>query len=252
MKQILLITDGGSNVGESPVIAAAQAYAEGITVNVAGVVDEGTIGEYGAQEIAEIARAGGGISQIVTSKQLSRTVQMMTRKTVASSIRQAVNQELRQLFGVDQVGALPPPKRAEVVKVMEEMEETMSLSVALLIDASASMKPKLHAVEEAIRDLTLSLQARAGKSRVSVFHFPGAAPHEYCAMDAGWTSNAAAIGSLFSRIRMRGTTPTGPALLQVIDFIQETCGKIGKTEQTDTPTQGTRGESNEVRSDYVV
>jgi Ca-activated chloride channel family protein len=242
MNQILLITDGGSNVGESPVIAAAQAYAEGITVNVAGVIDEGTIGEYGAVEIAEIARAGGGISQIVTSRQLARTVQMMTRQTVTGSIRQAVNQELRQLFGVESVAALPPPKRAEVVKVMEEMEETVSLSVALLIDASASMKPKLHAVEE----------ARAGKSVVSVFHFPGDAQHAYCVMDCQWTSNASKIGSLFGRIRMKGTTPTGPALLEVVDYIRETCGKMSKTEQTDTPLQATRGDSNEVRSDYVV
>ncbi|WP_256762307.1 VWA domain-containing protein [Cohnella sp. WQ 127256] len=252
MKQILLITDGGSNVGESPIVAAAQAYAEGITVNVAGVVDEGAIGEYGAAEIAEIARAGGGISQIVTSRQLSRTVQMMTRQTVAGTIRHAVNQELRQLFGVDNVGALAPPKRAEVVKVMEEMEETMSLSIALLIDASASMKPKLAAVEEAIRDLTLSLQARTGSSQVSVFHFPGDAQHAYCVMDAGWTSNASKIGSLFGRIRMRGTTPTGPALLQVVDFIRETCGRISKTEPMEPSTQTTRVESNGVRSDYVV
>lgn len=252
MKQILLITDGGSNVGESPVVAAAQAYAEGITVNVAGVVDEGTIGEYGAAEIAEIARAGGGISQIVTSRQLSRTVQMMTRQTVAGTIRQAVNQELRQLFGVNDVGALPPAKRGEVVKVMEEMEETAELSVALLIDASASMKPKLHAVEEAIRDLVLSLQAREGKSRVSVFHFPGDSQYSYCVMDAGWLTHAASIGALFGKIRMRGTTPTGPALLQVVDYIRETCGKISTLELTDTPEQASRGESSEVRSDNVV
>jgi len=251
MKQILLITDGGSNVGESPVTAAAQAYAEGITVNVAGVVDEGTIGEYGATEIADIARAGGGISQIVTSRQLSKTVQMMTRQTVAGTIRQAVNQELRQLFGVNDVGSLPPPKRGEVVKVMEEMEETMSLSVALLIDASASMKPKLHAVEEAIRDLTLSLQARTGRSQVSVFHFPGDSQYSYCVMDAGWHSNASNLGSLFGKIRMRGTTPTGPALLQVVDYIRETCGKIGKIELMDEP-HASGGGSSEVRSDNVV
>lgn len=60
MKQILLITDGCSNVGASPVMAAAHALQEGITVNVAGVIDYGTIGELGSLEIAEIAKAGGG------------------------------------------------------------------------------------------------------------------------------------------------------------------------------------------------
>jgi Ca-activated chloride channel family protein len=135
---------------------------------------------------------------------------------------------------------------------MEEMEETVSLSVALLIDASASMKPKLHAVGEAVRDLTLSLQARTGNSRVAVFHFPGNEEHAYCIMDCSWTANAAQIGSLFGRIRMRGTTPTGPALLQVVDFIHETCGKISKVELMDTPLQAKLDDSNEVRSDYVV
>lgn len=250
MNQILLITDGCSNVGESPVTAAAQAFAEGITVNVAGVVDDGTIGELGAREISEIARAGGGMSRIVTSRQLSQTVQMMTRQTVAGTIRQAVNTELKQLFGLDSVGALPPAKRAEVVKVMDELEETSELRVALLIDTSASMKPKLHAVEDAIRDLALSLQARTGRSAVAVFHYPGEYGHLPCALDCDWTSDAGRLPLLFSRIRMKGTTPTGPALMQVVDFYRETCGKI-KSELVDTPPSK-RGDAGEVRSDYVV
>ena len=63
MKQILLITDGCSNVGLSPIVAAAQAYSEGITINVVGVLDGGDVGEYGAKEIQEIAHAGGGMSR---------------------------------------------------------------------------------------------------------------------------------------------------------------------------------------------
>lgn len=250
MNQILLITDGCSNVGESPVTAAAQALAEGITVNVAGVVDEGTIGEHGAREIAEIARAGGGMSRIVASRHLSQTVQMMTRQTVAGTIRQAVNHELKQLFGLDSVSDLPPERRGEVVRVMEEMEETATLRVALLIDTSASMKPKLHAVEEAIRDLGLSLQARVGRSVVAVFHYPGEYGHLPCMLDCDWTSDMDRLSILFSRIRMKGATPTGPALLQVVDYYRETYGKI-KTELVDTPLIK-RGDTGEVRGDYVV
>jgi Ca-activated chloride channel family protein len=251
MNQILLVTDGGSNVGESPVIAAAQAFADGIVVNVAGVVDEGNIGEHGATEIAEIARAGGGMSRIVTSRQLSQTVQMMTRQTVVGTIRQAVNQELRQLFGVESVAALPPAKRAEVVQVMEDLGETSDLRVALLIDASASMKPKLAAVAEAIRDLTLSLQARAGQSSVAVFHFPGDSDREPCVMDCSWTDQAARIEALFGRLRMRGTTPTGPALALVTEFFRETCGKI-MSEPVQPSAPNRRDDTDGVRSDYVV
>jgi Ca-activated chloride channel family protein len=251
MKQILLITDGGSNVGENPAVAAAQANAEGITVNVVGIVDDGAIGEFGAAEIMGIALAGGGTSQFVTTGQLSRTMQMMTRQTISGSIRQAVNAELQQLFGVKSVGELSPAKRTEITKVMEEMEEAVGLSVALLIDASASMKPKLHAVEEAVRDLTLSLQARVGRSRVAVFHFPGDTD-QCCKMDSDWTTNVAKLGSMFNRIRMRGTTPTGPALLHVVDFIIGSCGKINRRELTDTPLQSPRVDKDGVRSDYVV
>jgi len=176
MKQILLITDGCSNVGIQPAIAAAEARENGITVNVVGIVDYGTIGQLGACEIEEIASAGGGVSRIVQSHELSQTIQMMTRKTVVQTIQQAVNKELKLILGdaaTDGVQALPLEKRSEVVRVMDEMTEQSALKVALLIDASASMKPKLAAVEEAIRDLMLSLQARSGKSELCVFHFPG-------------------------------------------------------------------------------
>ena len=64
MKQILLVTDGCSNVGVSPVVAAAQAYAAGITVNVVGIVDQGDLVEFGTTEIEEIAKAGGGLSRL--------------------------------------------------------------------------------------------------------------------------------------------------------------------------------------------
>ena len=47
MKQIILVTDGCSNVGVSPVSAAAQAYEEGVVVNVIGIVDRSEYGEYG-------------------------------------------------------------------------------------------------------------------------------------------------------------------------------------------------------------
>ncbi|MBO2945958.1 VWA domain-containing protein [Paenibacillus sp. F411] len=217
MKQILLITDGCSNVGESPVMAAAHALQEGITVNVIGVLDYGMIGELGELEIREIAKAGGGLHQVVGTPQLARTMQMMTRKTVVQTIQQAVNQEIRHILGSGDLSTLPPDKRAEVVQVVDELSETSSLQVALLIDASASMKPKLAAVEEAIRDLMLSLKARSGRSRLSVFHFPGRGSGENVVKDVDWTGNLEGVRSLFGRLQMKGATPTGPALLGVID-----------------------------------
>ncbi|MBW7458476.1 hypothetical protein K0U00_30990, partial [Paenibacillus sepulcri] len=121
MKQILLITDGCSNVGISPVVAAAQAYAQGVTVNVVGVVDEGDLGEFGTSEIEEIARAGGGLSRLAQTRQLSQTVQMLTRKTVVQTIQHAVQRELKQVLGSSSIESLPPEKRGEVVHVIDEL-----------------------------------------------------------------------------------------------------------------------------------
>ncbi|UHA75316.1 vWA domain-containing protein [Paenibacillus sp. 481] len=241
LRQIMLITDGCSNVGVQPAVAAAHAREEGITVNVVGIVDYGMIGELGAAEIADIAQAGGGLSRIVQSNQLSQTIQMMTRKTVVQTIHQAVNQELRHILGATgshvhgheaqetkgtyadesyRLEMLPPAQRSEVVRVMDEWSETSPLRIALLIDASASMKPKLPAVEDAIRDLMLSLQARTGHSELAVFHFPGAHSDEEAVLDLDWTADLSRVKRLFQRLNMRGTTPTGPALLKVIDYYQ--------------------------------
>lgn len=220
MKQIILITDGCSNVGISPVVAAAHAKVEGIIVHVVGVQHADDADDSAAVEIGEIAKAGGGMSRMVLPSQLSPTVQMMTRKTVAQTIQQVVGQELRSILGHSRLEALPPEQRSGVVRVIDDLTETASLKVALLIDASASMKPKLQAVKEAIVDLQLSLQSRMGESRIAVFHFPGnISGDQEVVMDLDWTHELANLNRLFYKLNMKGTTPTGPALLKVVQFM---------------------------------
>lgn len=233
MKQIILITDGCSNVGPSPVVAAAHAYSEGIVVNVIGVVDGGELGEKGATEIAEIANAGGGMSRIVSADSLSGTVQMMTRKTVVQTIQQAVQRELRHIMGPSaSIAALPPDRRGMVVQAIDELSETSSLRVALLIDTSASMKTKLGAVTEACRDLWISLKARTGRSEMAVLHFPGNTEADVL---AEWTSDLAKLGELFYKLNMKGTTPTGQAIMKTSAYVL-----------------GTRTSKDGIWCDYVV
>ncbi|WP_410772330.1 VWA domain-containing protein [Fontibacillus sp. BL9] len=248
MKQIMLITDGCSNVGENPVMAAALAKQEGIIINVVGIVDYGTIGELGSLEIAEIAKAGGGMSRLSGTQKLAQTMQMMTRKTVVQTIQHAVNKELRQILGDSSVEDLPPDKRSQVVEVIDELSETSSLEIALLIDASASMKPKLAAVEEAIRDMMLSLGARKGSSRLAVFHFPGPHSGEDAVLDLDWTTDLGTVRSIFQRLTMRGATPTGPAILKVMEFFQY--GTLKGHDSKNWPEETGRGEG--ILGDYVV
>ncbi|WP_106769534.1 vWA domain-containing protein [Paenibacillus faecalis] len=246
MKQILLITDGCSNVGPSPIMAAAHALQDGIIVNVVGVLDYGTIGELGNLEIQEIAKAGGGIHRIVGTRQLAQTMQMMTRKTVVQTIQQAVNKEIQLILGEGTIEDLAPEKRSQVVEVVDELAETSPLQVALLIDTSASMKPKLGAVEEAIRDLMLSLKARAGTSRLAVFHFPGRGSGEDVVKDVDWTTDLDGVKGLFHRLQMKGATPTGPALLKVIDYY-----RYGTLEDNQS-WQDDAGQGEGMLGDYVV
>lgn len=248
MKQIMLITDGCSNVGENPVVAAALAKQEGVIVNVVGIVDYGTIGELGSLEIAEIAKAGGGMSRLSGTQKLAQTMQMMTRKTVVQTIQHAVNKELRQILGNTGVEDLPPDKRSQVVEVIDELSETSPLEIALLIDASASMRPKLAAVEEAIRDMMLSLGARQGNSRLAVFHFPGTHSGEEAVLDLDWTTDLGSIRSIFGRLAMRGATPTGPAIMKVLEFFRY--GTLKRHEANNWPEETGGGEG--MLGDYVV
>lgn len=217
LKQIILITDGCSNTGLNPVVAAAHAASAGVTVNVIGIVDQGEIGRSGAAEAEAIAQAGGGMCRIVSLRELAQTVQMMTRKTVAQTIRQVVEKELKKTFAVDSVEKLSPVKRAHVVKVMDDLGESVSLRVCLLIDASASMRTKLQSVEDAVYDLSLSLEARSGLSEISVMVFPNGSEHVGVAVP--WTKAPSEIRQVFERLDMRGVTPTGPAIMGAVQYI---------------------------------
>ncbi len=247
MKQILLITDGCSNSGVSPVITAAQAFSEGISVNVIGILDEGHLGRQGAQEVAEIAEAGGGMSRIVYARQLSQTMQMMTRQTVAHTIHQIVNQQLQDVFGKPQMEDLAPTQKARVVEVMDQLQETMDLQISLLVDSSLSMKNKLPAIEEAIADLLLNVKSRKGKTALCVFHFPADDQLNDARLLLDWTTELAVVRSLFRNVEQRGVTPTGPAILSVLRYLQQKPHKAKVLEH-----QQAQGAERGLWSEYVV
>lgn len=258
IKQIILVTDGCSNVGTSPIVAAAHAYAEGIVVNVIGILDHGDLGRSGALEVAEIAKAGGGLSRLVHSRQLSQTIQMMTRQTVACTIRQTVQEELKRIMTTKQmdqptsnpIEVLSPGQRAQVIEVMDDMVETVSLRMCLLLDTSASMKSKWNAVIEAVRDLGLSLQARQGSNEISVYRFPASSANKLsCEKLVHPTNQLAKMGELFYNLEMSGTTPTGPAILEVV---QEMIPKEEYTQNNDIIQRQRRHTGDGLLSDYIV
>ncbi|WP_042353250.1 vWA domain-containing protein [Bacillus massiliigorillae] len=217
LKQILLITDGCSNKGEDPAAMAAFAREQGITVNVIGVMENDTIDESGIQEIEAIAAAGGGVSQIVYASALSQTVQMVTRKAMTTTIQGVVNKELKQILGRStSIEDLSPDKRGEVIEVVDEISETSNLEVLVLVDTSASMKHKIPTVKESLIDLSISLNARIGNNKFSVFIFPGKKSDVSKLLD--WTPKLDSLTKVFDKLTPRGITPTGPALSEAIRY----------------------------------
>ncbi|MCP3742306.1 VWA domain-containing protein [Rossellomorea sp. BNER] len=220
LRQILLITDGCSNSGDDPIAMAALAQEQGITVNVIGVVENDVIDEKGMQEIEGIAMSGGGVSQVVYSQQLSQTVQMVTRKAMTQTLQGVVNNELKQILGnKTTMEELPPEKRGEVLEVVDELGETVELDVLVLVDTSASMKHKLPTVKEALLDLSLSLNARMGDNRFSVFVFPGKRNDVEKLLD--WTPKLESLTSIFSKLTTGGITPTGPAIREAVSHFNK-------------------------------
>jgi len=217
LKQILLITDGCSNVGVDPIAIASMAPEYGISINVIGILDDQMLGDKALEEIKQIALAGGGIHQTVHSHVLPKTVQMVTRKAMTQTIQQVVNKELKHILGnAEEVGSLPPDKRGKVVEVVEDLGEKVAVDILILVDTSASMKSKLPAVKQALRDLAISMQSRMGENRFSLWTYPGVRESAEKKMD--WSSQFFSLEKMFSTIQTHGTTPTGPALEEALSY----------------------------------
>jgi len=217
LKQILLITDGCSNKGEDPSATAALAREQGIAVNVIGILDDDQTEEpTGLKEVEDIAMAGGGISQLVYKQLLSQTVQMVTKQAMTQTLQGFVNLELKEILGSEQtMEDLDPEKRGEIMEVVEDMGETCDLEVVVLIDTSASMRDKLPTVKEALIDLSLSLNARIGRNRFSIYQFPGKRNKDIEKV-YGWSPKLDEVSTIFPKLTSGGITPTGPAIKEAI------------------------------------
>ncbi len=212
LKQILLIMDGCSNQGEDPAMVATLIAQQGITVNVIGILgDDQREDPLGLEEVEEIAQAGSGVSQIVYQKVLSQTVQSVTKQAMTQTLQGVVNQELKQIIGPNQtIESLPPEQRGEVMEVVEDLGETCQVEVLVLVDTSASMQNKLPTVKEALIDLSVSMNARIGKNRFSIYTFPN--KRKTIQQVIHWSEKMDEISSVFPKLTSGGITPTGPAL----------------------------------------
>ncbi|MBO8172692.1 MAG: hypothetical protein H0Z33_12495 [Bacillaceae bacterium] len=248
LKQILLITDGCSNTGVSPVEAAESAVELGVTINVIGVGNP-DVNPHAAREIESIAEAGNGLYEIVTPRQLSQTVQMVTRQAMTRTINRVVQKELQQLLGTSTLSELPPDSRMEVVKKAEDIGENCTLQILLLIDTSASMKSKIKAVEQAIYEFDISLRSRAGNSLICVATFPGKLT--YLEEKIDWTEDISHLKLLPRKILMSGVTPTGPALMESLQKFDHRDNRSLIRGSRNTLREGAKTKTSGLLKDHV-
>lgn len=209
IRQILLITDGCSNQGEDPVEVARMGKRLAIPVHVIGMLHSRGSLSAGEREVEEIARASGGLCRKVEVRALAETLQMVTQQSMQMTLQQVVNRELRSLLGRE-IHELPPHQRGEVARLLQRAGEEAFLRLVLLLDISASMQGKLPQVREAIQDLALSLQARAGRFEMAILTYPG--PHGQAVTPVCGFQAEPDWQGLMQGLSARGNTPTGPAL----------------------------------------
>lgn len=224
-KQIILLTDGESNLGISPIEVAKSAYEKGIIVNTIGIV-KNSVKEMPLVEVKKIALSGGGLCQITNLGNLSSALSMVTVESVHRTIEELVNKELKQIIDKD-IKEISPKSRGRIIEMMDKLEDEIPIKCLLILDASASMKDKIKASKASALELLRFLKERKGKSEVGIIIYPG--EEESYEILADFTSNIDELEECMEYISIGGITPTGPALEGGIELLLN--GEISVREE---------------------
>ncbi len=223
IKQIIVITDGRSNIGGSPIEAAARANKLGAVVSTIAIINnDGSGDERDIEEVEGIARAGCGLCEYTHIENLGRTMKMMTQKTAQKTIEQIVSRQLKSIVGVD-MQALEPNSRFKIVDFIEKYGDSINLKCIIALDTSGSMKNKLDTAKKSLYDLMESLKYRQGKSSIAVISYPGVG-EQACSVVCDFTEDSAELRERIEIMRAGGGTPTGPAIDMAVRLMLEEVG----------------------------
>jgi len=216
IKQIIVVTDGRSNVGGDPVAAAREAAANSITVSAIGIVDKSEADESPIEEIQKIAQGGKGEWELTYIENLSATLQMVTQRTVNKTLSTVVNKQLKEIIGAE-LDDIKPKKRNKFIEYMDNLSDEIYIKCCVLMDCSGSMKPKIHKARESIIDLMNSMNARKGRSEIAVIAFPGNGG-DMTNIVNNFTSDIEYVKNQIYNMIPNGTTPTAPAIYKAIEL----------------------------------
>jgi Ca-activated chloride channel family protein len=250
IRQIIIITDGKSNIGISPIEAAKQANKLGIVVSTIGIVGQDGDGEErDIEELEGIAKAGGGLCEYTHLEDLGMTVQVMTQKTAQRTIEQIVSRQLKTIIGVD-INNLEPKSRYKIVDFIENFGDSINLKCAVVLDTSGSMGSKLETAKRSLMELLQNLNARRGESKIAVVKYPGY-KEEAASVVCSFTDSAELLQNRLNTMRAGGGTPTGPAIERACQLIMESKTDI-KEEDNSYIQKSDLQSGSEIIENYYV
>lgn len=225
IKEIIIVTDGRSNIGGDPSAAAKMARNKSIVVSAIGIVGDND-NDDPIDEIQNIARQGQGEWELTRIENLSQTLQMITQKTVNKTINTVVNKQLKEIIGTE-LEELQPRKRSKFIEYIEGVKEEISLKCCVLMDCSGSMKAKMRMAKESVLDLMNSLEGRRGQNEIALITFPGNVG-EKTRIITDFTRDIELVRNKLKDLEANGTTPTAPGIYKAIELFE---GRISYTNE---------------------
>ncbi|HHV73784.1 MAG TPA: VWA domain-containing protein [Thermoanaerobacterium sp.] len=207
INQIIVVTDGKSNVGGNPADAAFLAFRKGIRVSSIGIVDDGNLS---IKEIKDIASSGGGVYDIIYSDDFIRSLSVVTQKSAEKTLYDTLDSELMKLIGKN-IEELHPVLRSQIVEYIDRLLDISDIRCAILLDLSGSMARKLKKAVNGIIDLLSTMKVRKGKSQFCLIGFPDG-NDAYAKIICPFTSKINDIEVHLKNLKAGGNTPTYHAI----------------------------------------
>lgn len=218
LNQIIVISDGQSNVGPEPADIARLALNTDIKVNTIGIIDNEK-NKNSISELESIAENGGGVCELTNIGNLSETLSRVTINSVYSSIEEVVSSELKELMDVE-LHKMSPDDRNKIIKMVDKIGNEITLKCLILLDTSGSMKNKIDIARKSVFELLMFLKERKGENHIGVMIFPYET--EYYKLLCDFTMDIDELKGKIQKIVTGGITPTGYALEGAIGvFTQE-------------------------------
>lgn len=208
LNQLIIISDGQSNVGPEPSSIAELAFNKNIRVNTIGIIDSSRSTD-SIFELENIAKRGGGICELTKLDNLSETLSRVTINSIYDSIEKVVSSELKELIDAD-LYELSPNDRNKIITMIDKIGNEVELKCLILLDTSGSMKKKIDIARKSVLELLMFLNERKGENFIGFMTFPGQNGHYQLLCD--FTKDTEELKEKINHIDIGGTTPTGYAI----------------------------------------